>query len=273
MAEEKIGFFAALWRFFSFWKLRKALGLVRAADRQFTGSAEGIRDAFDIHQDTLVTQYQELHDAISEVEMTVEQDRRRLGELNEREQELLNMRDGALAKFEDAEAAGDQETSSRHQEAFERFDGEVQEIEGQQQALEARVKETEGTMDGYLRQLTKLQAEIKRLPQQKAHAIADFVSSNKIIELNARLEGLKTSMERGPIDAVLEQNKKLTAKARISQKLAGTDVERQDDEYRDAGRTSTARERMEQMLAARKAEREAKTGAKPDATKETRPEI
>ena len=116
-------------------------------------------------------------------------------------------------------------------------------------------------MDGYLRQLTKLQAEIKQLPQQKAGAIADFVSSNKIVELNARLNGLKTSIERGPIDAVLEQNKKLTAKARISQKLAGADVERQDDEYRMAGRSSTSRERMQQMLAARKAEREAKTGA------------
>lgn len=186
---------------------------------------------------------------------------------------MARLSDGALAKFEEAEGSHDQQTSLKHQEAFERFDSEVQDIEARQEALQARIKQTEGTMDGYLRQLTKLQAEIKQLPQHKAQAIADFVSSNKIIELNARLNGLKTSIERGPIDAVLEQNKKLTAKARISQKLAGTDVEQQDDEYRVAGRSSTARERMQQMLAARKVEREAKTGAKPDSVKETRPEI
>ena len=177
-----------------------ALGLIRAADRQFTGSAAGIRDAFDIHQDTMVTQYQELHDAISEVEMTIEQDRQQLEEANKREEELIGMRDGALAKFEEAEGSHDQQTSLKHQEAFERFDSEIQDIEVQQESLQARIKQTEGTMDGYLRQLTKLQAEIKRLPQEKAQAIADFVSSNKIIELNARLNGLKTSIERGPIE-------------------------------------------------------------------------
>jgi hypothetical protein len=193
--------------------------------------------------------------------------------MNEREEELIKMRDGALAKFEEADGSGDEATLLKHQEAFERFDGEIAEIEGRQEALETRIKQTEATMDGYLRQLTKLQAEIKQIPQEKAQAIADFVSSNKIIELNARLNGLKTSIERGPIDAVLEQNKKLTAKARISQKLSGADVERQDDEYRMAGRSSTARDRMQQMLAARKAEREAKTGATPDTAKETRPEI
>lgn len=273
MAENKVGFLQAVWRFFSFWKLRKTLGLIRAADRQFTGSAAGIRDAFDIHQDSMVNQYQELHDAISEVEMTIEQDRQRLEELNGREKDILGMRDGALAKFEESESTGDEQVLLKHQEAFERFDAEILDIETQQEGLRARIQETESTMDGYLRQLTKLQAEIKQLPRQKAQAIADFVSSNKIVELNARLNGLKTSIERGPIDAVLEQNKKLTAKARISQKLAGTEVEQQDDEYRVAGKSSTARERMQQMLAARKVERDAKTGAKPDGEKETRPEI
>jgi hypothetical protein len=273
MTEENPGLFSSFWRLITFWKLRKALGLIRAGDRQFTGSVQGISDAFDLHQNKLIKQYNGLRDAIAQVEAVSEQDRQRLGDLNKREEELLAMREGALAKFEDAQKAGDTAASTRHQEAFERFDSEIQGIEGQQAELEKRVKETSVAMEDYLRQLTKLQNEIKTLPREKAQAVADYVSSKKIVELNDRLQGLKSSIERGPIDAVLQQNRELTAKARITQKLAGTDVDRQNDEYASAGRVSSARERMQQMLAARAAERGAKTGELPQQRTEERPKI
>jgi hypothetical protein len=271
--EENPGLFQAFWRLISFWRLRKALGLVRAADRQFTGSVQGISDAFDLQQNKLVKQYNGLRDAIAQVEAVLEQDRQRLGELNKREEEVLAMRDGALSKFEEAQRGSDQAASARHQEAFERFDLDIQRIEGEQATLDKRVEETTTAMEDYLRQLTKLQAEIKTLPREKAQAIAEFVSAQKIVELNDRLQGMKTSIERGPIEAVLQHNRELTAKARITQKLAGTDVERQDAEYASAGRTTSARERMQQMLAARAAERAAKTGEQPAAKTEERPKI
>lgn len=268
------GLFSSFWRLITFWKVRKALGLIRAGDRQFTGSVQGISDAFDLHQNKLIKQFNGLRDAIAQVESVLEQDRQRLGDLNKREEQLLAMRDGALSKFEESQKSGDQAATVKHQEAFERFDTEIRAIEGQQAELDKRVKDTSVAMDEYLRQLTKLQNEIKTLPREKAQAVADFVSSSKIVELNDRLQGLKSSIERGPIDAVMQQNRELTAKARISQKLAGTDVERQNDEYASAGRVSTARERMQQMLAARAAERGAKTGEQvaPPRTEE-RPKI
>ena len=271
--EENPGLIRAFWRLITFWKVRKALGLVRAADRQFTGSVQGISDAFDLHQNKLVKQYNGLRDAIAQVEVVLEQDRQRLEELNQREEQVLAMRDGALAKFEEAQRGGDQAALARHQEAFERFDADIQGIESEQAALDKRVKETTVSMEDYLRQLTKLQAEIKTLPREKAQAIAQYVSAQKIVELNDRLQGLKSSIERGPIEAVLQHNRELTAKARISQKLAGTDVERQDAEYATAGRSSSSRERMQQMLAARAAERSAKTGEQPAAKTEERPKI
>jgi len=273
MTEENPGIIQALWRLITFWKVRKALGLVRAADRQFTGSVQGISDAFDLQQNKLVRQYNGLRDAISQVEAVMEQDRQRLAELNKREEQVLAMRDGALAKYEESQRTGDQAAMTRHQDAFERFDSDIQGIETEQAALDKRVKETSVSMEDYLRQLTKLQAEIKTLPREKAQAMADFVSAQKIVELNDRLQGLKSSVERGPIDAVLQHNRELTAKARITQKLAGTDVERQEEEYATAGRTSTARERLQQMLAARAAERAAKTGEQPAAKTEERPKI
>lgn len=260
--DENISFFQAVWRFFTFYKMRRALGWVRAANRQFTGSVDGIRDAFDLAQDATVKQYNELRDAISEVETVVEQDRMQLESLNKEEGELLAMRDGALTKFE---AATDDAERARHQAAFERFDARIQEIEQAQADLDARIKANADSMSAHMAALTRLQAEVRDMPQQKARAIAEYVSAKKIVELNDRLNGLKTSIEKGPIDAVLEQNRQLTAKARISQKLAGTDVNRQDDEYAAAGKVSASKDRMQAMLAARKAEKDAKTGAPTEA--------
>ena len=46
------------------------------------------------------------------------------------------------------------------------------------------------------------------------------------------------------------------AKARITEKIAGADIRVQDKAYEQAGRVSTARSKMEEMMAARKAEQE-----------------
>ena len=56
-------------------------------------------------------------------------------------------------------------------------------------------------------------------------------------------------------------NRELTAKARVSTRLAGTDVNKQDEEYASVGQKSQSSDRMAAMLAARKAEKEAATGA------------
>jgi hypothetical protein len=73
----------------------------------------------------------------------------------------------------------------------------------------------------------------------------------------------------------MEANKKLTAKARISEKLSKVDVRMQDKEYAKAGRVSTAKSKMEQMLAARRLEKEKEIGIKEEKTKDEdyRPKI
>jgi chromosome segregation ATPase len=269
VADENIGVMRALWRFFTFWKLRKALGLVRAADRQFTGSVEGIRDAFDLHAERLKGQYHELRDAVAQMDGVLEETRLSLEELNKKEQDLINKRDGALTKYEAAQTTGNQQEMATHKAAFERFDGQIQTIEGQQQEKEALIAAHQGRMGDFERQLTRLQAEVQKLPADKAAAIADFVSAKKIVELNDRLTGMQSSIDRGPIEAVLAHNRELTAKARVSTRLAGTDVARQDEEYATVGQTSKSSDRMAAMLAARKAEKEAATGAatKPEGEK------
>ena len=160
------------------------------------------------------------------------------------------------------------EDQQKHKAAFERFQGRVKQIEVRQGELTDDVKAQEERMLGFERQITSLQAEIQNLPAQKAQAMADFVSNQKVIELNRRLQGLQASIDRGPLDAVLQANRELAARARVSERLSGTDVRAQDAEYAEAGRSSSVDDDFGAMLAARKAEREAQTGITPRQTED-----
>ena len=274
MSEGKVGIIAAIFRYFKYWNWRKARGIIDAAEEQFTGSTGGITAAFDMHQDKIIAQYTDLRDAIAEVEAVLEEKRARLAKLNEEEEDLLGKREGALTLAQTAQEAGDQAEYEKHANAFERFQVRIEEIEAAQARLQSEVDETSTTMDKYMLRLQDMQAEIQKMPQQKAEAIAEFVSAKRIIELNDRLQGLESSLDRGPISAVMEANRKLSAKARISEKLAGNDIRLQDRNYEQAGRVSTARSKMEAMLAARNKETSAEQQAAPE-TKEQddRPKI
>ena len=275
MSNEKVGIVRALFRFMRMWNWKQARGIINAADQQFTGSSDGISAAFDIHQDKVVQQYKELRTAIAEVEAVLEEKRSRLEKLNDEEEELLGKREGALNLAQQSRDAGDDAAYEKHASAFERFESRIVEIEATQERVAGEVQETSGTMDKYMLRLQDMQAEIQKLPTQKAEAIAEFVSANRIIELNDRLQGLESSMDRGPLSAVMEANRKLTSKARISEKLAGTDVRMQDKQYESAGRASTSRSKMDDMLAARSQEKKgtAKETAAPVQEQDNRPEI
>ncbi|MCP4215406.1 MAG: hypothetical protein GY765_12160 [bacterium] len=259
MADEKIGIIRAIFRYFTMWNWKKARGIIKAADAQFTGSVGGIEAAFDIQKDKMANQYQGLRDAIAEVEAVLEDKRSRLEASNKEEEELIGKREGALAMAEQAQDAGDTEALEKHSRAFERFQERIDEIDKMQARLHEEVEQTSGTMERYMFQLQELQSEIEGMSEQKAEAVADFVSAKQIIELNDRLQGLESSIDKGPLSAVMDANKRLTAKARISEKLSKSDVKVQDKEYERAGRTSTAGSKMAEMLAARKKEKEAKS--------------
>ncbi len=275
MAEEKIGIFRAMLRYLKMWNWKKARGIIKAADAQFTGSVDGVSAAFEIQEDKMKAQYHGLRDAISEVEAVLEDKRQRLEDLNKEEEDLFGKREGALAMAEKAKEANDLKGYEKHANAFERFQVRIDQIEQTQTRLKQEISDTSATMDKYMLQLQEFQAEIERMPQEKAEAIAEFVSAKKIVELNDRLQGLESSLDRGPLSAVLENNKRLTAKARISEKLSKADVKLQDKEYEAAGRQSTAQSKMDEMLAARKLEKDKKAG-KPAETvedKDNRPKI
>jgi phage-related tail protein len=256
-------FFGAIWYYVSFKFLWGSEAIRQAADRTFTSSAAGVAKAYDLEHDKRVKEYKSLRDAVSQVEALLEDSRQRLQDLNKEEEGLLAKRDGALHMFEEAQFKNDANAMQQHRAAFDRFDAQIARIEEQQTSLDQQLNGSEQQMRVHLDRLTALQSEVQALPEEKARAIAEYVSSTKLVELSDRMQGLKSSMDRGPLDAVRQHNRELSAKARISQKLAGADVNVQDSQYTKAGQRSASSDRMAQMLAARQAERTARTGEKP----------
>ena len=260
MAEEKIVFFSSLWRIFTFWKLRKSLGLIRAANRQFTGSAEGIRDAYDLEREKLIREYKELEGAVSEYGLVQDNRRTRLEQLNEEEKDLIKKREGALKKSEEAEVAGNQPEIVKHKDAFVRFHARILKIEEDQKTFSTEIDVGDQKMNGYLQKLTQWQAKIAQLPEEKAEEIAKYTTAKAEIALNDRISGLTSLTEGSALSLVREENQRLTAQAKVSSQVAGTDVKQQDAEYANAGLSKDSDDAFSKMMAARKAEREAKAG-------------
>ena len=263
--------FSAIARWFRNWRLRRAQSISDAADRQFTSSAQGVAAAYDLEQDNLIGEYQEFLSALGDVEAAIEQKRSRLEGLRESKEASEQALEGALAAIESAAPGSD--TSEAEADANE-FLNEVNEFKNQIAGLEGEIKDQEGRLTGLERQLNKMKEEISNLPTEKAEALADIVSDQKLIEANERLMGIsKRSSERSPLDAVRKHRTEVRGKAKVTSRLAGAANEDRRSKYIDAGKKATASTDIQAMLAARKAEKAAATGAAPTPQTEERPKI
>ena len=125
-----------------------------------------------------------------------------------------------------------------------------------QERLTTEVANLESSMQAHMTRLTALQAELEKLPQEEAETIAEYVSAKQVIELNNRLMHAYDSLQEGPSSVVRAEVRKMSAQARITEQLAGTDVKLQDQQYAQLGKEMAGEDSLEAVLAARRAERE-----------------
>jgi len=249
-------FFAALRRYFDFFFLRRSEDVRNAADQQFTGSVEGIQAAYAVDRDRLAKEFRALQEAVAQV-LTIAEDKKiQLERLASEEDELQVKLNGAINAAEKAQASGDTEAYGQAKAAYVRYQSRMTEIDASQERLTTEVTNLESSMKGHMSRLTALQAELERLPQEEAEVIAEYVSAKQVIELNNRLMNAYDSLDRGPSSVVRAQVRKMSAQARITEQLAGTDVRLQDEQYAELGREMAGEDSLEAVLAARRAERE-----------------
>jgi chromosome segregation ATPase len=253
-------FFSAIRRWFDFFFLRRSEDVRRSADGQFTGSVEGIRAAYAIDRDRLAKDFRGLQEAVAQVLQVSEDKKIRLERLDAEEKDLQNQLNGAIRAAEQAQASGDTAAYEKAQAAYSRYKARLTEIDASQEQLTAEVAGLEKSIQTHMGRLTEFQARLEALPQEEAETVADFVSAKQIIELNNRLMNAADSLKEGPTATVREQVRQMSSQARITEKLAGTDVKLQDQEYATLGRELEGEDSLEAVLKARKAQRAAAEG-------------
>lgn len=272
MAEENISLVKSIWRFFTFYKWRKSLAIARAADKQFTGSAAGISDAYDIQHEKMITEFNEFMNAVTAVETAIEGKRNQLKTTQASLKEERAALDGALAVYNsDAPEARKNEAK----EDGTKFQENVTRLEAQETQLKADIATQEAEIAKLEAQLTEMKAQIAKLPEEKAQAIASYVSNTALVDAYERLNGLKSRLDRGPLDAVTAANEELAAKARVTGRVVGAATRDKAAEYRNAATKETAGSAFERMAAAKRAAKDTATGDgdKTPAQNEERPKI
>ena len=253
-------FFAAIQRFFSFFFLRRSEDVRRAADDQFTGSVEGIRAAYAVDRDRLAKDFQGLQQAVAQVLTVVEDKKIRLERLDTEEKDLQTQLNGAIRAAEQAQASGETAAYEQAKAAYSRYKARLAEVDTTQERLTADVSQLETSIQSHMGRLTELQARLEALPAEEAETVAEYVSAKQIIALNNQLMNASDSLKEGPTATVREQVRQMGAQARITEKLAGTDVRLQDQEYAQLGKELEGEDSLEAVLRARKQQRDAASG-------------
>lgn len=275
MTQEKIGFFAAAWRFFTFYKLRQSLGLVRKADQMFTGSVEGIRDGFALYRDDLIDNFNKMTQAVTQAVQAQQMQQDQLAKLNEQIEDTQVRQSGADLMYDEAEAANDQAGMARARKDSERFTVELEKLQQERKALEEQIAQDEVNNAELKAQLSAMLSEIENLKGEEAKQVAQFITSNAKISAYETAAGLKSAIDTSPIDAIREANKERAAKAKVLGEVTRATSEGQDDKYRKAAANSNASDAFAKRKAAREAEKAQKEAAKNDPNttteKESRP--
>ena len=269
--------FKAIGKFFSNLLGRGSRRINDAADDIYTNSPSGIADAFDDQRDEMVERAKAFAASMTGLERSRQEGLAELEELDVRERKLIKQRDGALVAAEKAQAGGDDKEFTSAQAAFQRYQREIAEIDARQAILEQEMTQDNKAYEEIERDVKKLEADIQRMGANKARAVSDFIKYKAKIELRQQMAGLQSSYDTSGTDAVRNKLKNLRAEAAVQDRLAGTDVSREDDKYAEMGEAGSADDAFSRMLAARKAEKATATGGEaPETTaKETegRPNI
>jgi chromosome segregation ATPase len=257
------GLFGTIRRLFTGFGKSKERSIGAAASAQFTDSVDGIDQAFELHRETLMTRFGELRGVVSSLEALLEERRLRLEDMNGQEETLLRQRDGAVHLAETAQAKGDTTAYQGHAAAFERFEARVEDLERSQARVAEEIAQTSGSLERSMDRLRSLREEIDALSRQRSQALTDFVSNQQLLELDDRLHGLESSLDQGPLSAVLEANRQLTARARLAEEL-NAPTTTPSASYEEAGRAAESRGRLERLIQQRKTS---------STTEDPRPEI
>jgi len=253
-----MGIFSAIW-------LRLKGFFLRTSDELVSGSTEAIQATYRTVEEKEIRQYNQMLDAVASLarqrEEILQEKQRVQAQIDAYEEEM----EGALALAE-----REPENMEQHRAAYERVFPQKERAQQRFEELGDRAEQLTERVENYKLELSQFQDRIEKLRQEGGEAVADLISSESIIRIEQRIQGLSTESTDQALAAVRRRVADTKAKAQITSELAGTDVARQRQRYRAAGRESAGSTAFDEMLKQRRQGKAAVEGETEEAEAERR---
>lgn len=243
--------FKAIWKFFSNLVGIKTDQVNKAANELYTNSSEGIRAGYQQARDQIVKNTNDLISGISDLETLLIQKKAKLKELEKEEIEVDNVIEGILSMLEknseDTQAISDYELMST----------KANKIDENQELLEIEVENLQVKMGEYDLQLKKMKDQIHELKEEEAESVSDHALMSIEEQLLQKEAGFTTSADMSAVQAIREARAKRKAKVSTLNRVSGANTNKRMDKYKTFGQNSKANEELNEILAARKAKKQA----------------
>lgn len=242
----------------------------KARARVYTGSDAGIDAAVAEERGILLEQYEGWMGIAEAGEQHIQELKQELEDINEQQQDQEDIRDAALDEVERfmarvAELEGGTDTLALEQAQTElegyRREGaaahnQVTVLEQQSAELEESIqRERTDLEEKTYPQLEDYERRISALPQMAAQLKRNQRMVARQEEIHKRKNALLSQDEASPLDAVLEESKRLTARAKVLDEVAGHSAGDRAKQLREKARRAQATSGFDELLQARRAER------------------
>lgn len=223
-----MSFFGSIGRFFS-----SLFGLAegktqRATDAMVSGSPDAIRAQFRKTREDWTRDYTQMREAVAELIRIREMKMDEVKQLNKQSDELEQKMAGAIELFKKT-------PDERYRAAYGQLAAQNESTEVRIKELVAEIDEQQKGIERYKGRLLELQRQIESLSKEEAETVADIVSSQKIRELNDRLQGLSMDSQSKNLEAIRTARQKAKAVAKLSNELSGANTNELDLQLKAAG--------------------------------------
>lgn len=231
-----MGLFSAIW-------IRIRGFFLKTSDDLVSGSPDAIRSTYRTVEEKEIQRYNQMLDAVSSLarqrEDTLQTMERTQNQIEAFDEEM----EGALALAE-----REPDNTEQHRTAYNRAFDQKTRLEQRLAEMDTKSEQLTERVEDYKLQLSEFQERVNSLRQEGDEAVADLISSEAIISIEQRIQGLSTEGTDQALSAVRRKVADTKAKAQITSELAGTDVARQRQRYRAAGRENAGSTAFDEVL-------------------------
>lgn len=132
--------------------------------------------------------------------------------------------------------------------AYNDFSSTLTEKEARIGELEEDIQRAQQDIDGHKVQLETLTRDLKKIQEEQSEAVADLISARETEEIADMLSGISKDGTNQELVRMREVRQKAKSRAEISQELAGTDANSQENEFLEAARSSETSDEFDALI-------------------------